>query len=99
MVNSSLRFQNVGGITTGDCNRSVNYCELYAWCKLEDPLQNPPHNILQGVRNFSVFVRSTVKFPRVCHFFAIVTLCSMILYGLEVGNLVICLGIMPMELN
>jgi len=54
----------LNGINTGECDNSTGFCKLYAWCGLE-PLMNTtyPQNILQGIQNFTVFMRVSVKFP------------------------------------
>eukprot|EP01116_Phalansterium_solitarium_P001440 TRINITY_DN11237_c0_g1_i2.p1 TRINITY_DN11237_c0_g1~~TRINITY_DN11237_c0_g1_i2.p1 ORF type:complete len:425 (-),score=130.85 TRINITY_DN11237_c0_g1_i2:222-1496(-) len=53
----------LNGIDTGNCG--VNgFCDLYAWCPLEDGSEELPDNIIQGVNNFTVFIRVTAKFPK-----------------------------------
>ena len=53
------------GINAGMCNSSANFCDIYAWCPAEQYSANmPPNNELTGVENFTVFIRSSVKFPK-----------------------------------
>jgi len=51
------------GFLTGVCNTSVGWCEVQAWC----PVENEPQfvtNYIQRVENFTIFIRSTVEFPK-----------------------------------
>lgn len=53
-----------GGIPTGVCN-AQGYCEVNSWCPIErDPEPEPP-NELQGISDFTIFIRHFVGFPSV----------------------------------
>jgi hypothetical protein len=58
----SLTFNNSSkGITTGDCNDTSGYCDLYAWCPLEDDLPPQQASILTLVSNFTVYLKSYAR--------------------------------------
>jgi hypothetical protein len=54
----------LNGINTGTCNQTAGYCQLYAWCPLENEGPTVKNNTLAGIQQFSIFVRSTVRFPK-----------------------------------
>ncbi len=51
------------GIATSNCSKN-GLCEIYAWCEIERA-PTVVNNLLIGVDNFTVFIRVTVKYPRV----------------------------------
>mmetsp|Transcript_13009 Transcript_13009/g.31869 ORF Transcript_13009/g.31869 Transcript_13009/m.31869 type:complete len:359 (-) Transcript_13009:264-1340(-) len=52
------------GALTGKCINSTTYCEIRAWCPLENDPYISPENLLYGVKNFSIFIRTSVQFPQ-----------------------------------
>jgi len=50
------------GIMTGNCGK-YGYCEILTWCPLEKDPKIDYQNLLYGIRNFSVFIRTNVQFP------------------------------------
>jgi P2X purinoceptor 4 len=50
------------GITNGTCDYSSNRCFMSAWCPLENELPNDT-NYLEGIGDFTVFVKVNVRFP------------------------------------
>jgi P2X purinoceptor 4 len=50
------------GIMTGACDDATGFCWLDAWAPFEDDA--PPKNYIDGVGDFTVFVRETVAFRR-----------------------------------
>jgi P2X purinoceptor 4 len=53
----------LNGVEVGTCNNATNFCQLYAWCPVENEPKGNTQNILTGSENFSVFMRVSVKFP------------------------------------
>lgn len=50
------------GIYDGICDPYSSNCSIYAWCPPEAS-DEIPTNYLNGVQNFTVFIRVTIKFP------------------------------------
>lgn len=50
------------GIETGRCVMSVGQCEITGWCPVE--IDSPSSTVqLQGVQNFTIFIKCNVRFP------------------------------------
>uniref|UniRef100_A0A7S3YSM7 Purinergic receptor n=1 Tax=Lotharella globosa TaxID=91324 RepID=A0A7S3YSM7_9EUKA len=52
------------GMTTGRCSSEGVYCEIEAWCPLENIDRHYTGNIMNGVGNWTVLLRSDVSFPK-----------------------------------
>ncbi|OXB84941.1 UNVERIFIED_CONTAM: hypothetical protein H355_016063 [Colinus virginianus] len=55
------------GIQTGACipyNRSINTCEVFAWCPVEDDYHTPKPAFLQGAENFTILVKNNIWYPK-----------------------------------
>lgn len=51
-----------GGVQTGTCLPS-GYCEVQAWCPVENPATPTPISELDGVLDFTLFIRNFVGIP------------------------------------
>lgn len=53
---------DAGGIRTGNCTEGR--CEVIAWCPVEADLSGKlTRNYLNGVQNFTTFIRNSINFP------------------------------------
>ena len=59
---SSASAVDVGGLLTGDCNPD-GFCEVISWCPVEEPEKVEPPSELEGIPDFTLFVRNFVGFP------------------------------------
>uniref|UniRef100_A0A8C5SH30 P2X purinoceptor n=1 Tax=Laticauda laticaudata TaxID=8630 RepID=A0A8C5SH30_LATLA len=55
------------GIQTGKCvkyNRTINTCEVSAWCPVESTKAAPTPAILGSAENFTVLIKNNIHFPK-----------------------------------
>ncbi|XP_026547365.1 P2X purinoceptor 7-like, partial [Notechis scutatus] len=55
------------GIQTGKCvkyNRTINTCEVSAWCPVESSKAAPTPAILDSAENFTVLIKNNIHFPK-----------------------------------
>ncbi|XP_026575223.1 P2X purinoceptor 7 isoform X2 [Pseudonaja textilis] len=55
------------GIQTGKCvkyNRTINTCEVSAWCPVESTKAAPTPAILDSAENFTVLIKNNIHFPK-----------------------------------
>ncbi|XP_025091164.1 P2X purinoceptor 4-like isoform X2 [Pomacea canaliculata] len=61
---------NGNGVKTGACLNSTilpgtKVCEIYAWCPVEnDNTSTPPYPALGAAKNFTVFIKNNIEFPK-----------------------------------
>ncbi|KAM9371687.1 P2X purinoceptor 4 [Phaethornis superciliosus] len=55
------------GIQTGKCvpyNSSINTCQVFAWCPVEDDYQIPKPAFLREAENFTILVKNNIWYPK-----------------------------------
>uniref|UniRef100_A0A8C5PV93 P2X purinoceptor n=1 Tax=Leptobrachium leishanense TaxID=445787 RepID=A0A8C5PV93_9ANUR len=68
-TDDDCKVQNVRqsqGIMTGNCtafNATINTCEVYAWCPVEDDTHVPKPPLLSEAENFTLFIKNSISFP------------------------------------
>jgi len=51
----------LNGIETGDCGADEKYCNLWAWCPPENNISPNASTVLNGVRNFTIYLKNFVR--------------------------------------
>ncbi|KAE8635203.1 hypothetical protein XENTR_v10002544 [Xenopus tropicalis] len=55
------------GVQTGKCvpyNSTVNTCEIFAWCPVENDTHVPDPAFLNGAENFTVLIKNNIWYPK-----------------------------------
>ncbi|XP_075446107.1 P2X purinoceptor 1 isoform X2 [Ascaphus truei] len=58
---------SLSGVLTGNCkpfNDTINTCEIYAWCPVENDYHVPKPPLLSEAANFTLFIKNSISFPR-----------------------------------
>jgi len=51
------------GISTGECNTTTGFCNIYGWCEVENASDSNKNTVFAQVKDWTIFVRSTIRFP------------------------------------
>ncbi len=63
-ANAFTEFGMFTGVCINDTQTHIGYCEVEGWCPQEEPNSPVDRNLIDGVRDWTVYVRANVVFPR-----------------------------------